>query len=161
MNPSFLQCSIPVFEGLLAKTDNRKLLDLLWILCVWQALAKLRLQTERTKRYLEVATRRLGQQLRRFRREVSKSYGVLPELPSDAEARFRREAKAAAEGRPLPKKRKKKRNIKDLNKVLNLCTSKLHALGDYASLIFTLGPSDNYSTQLVRHCHLALSWPNH
>jgi hypothetical protein len=120
-------------------------------MCVWHALAKLRLHTQRTQHALKIATRNLGQTLQLFRRDVSKRYGALPELPAEAAARFCRESKAKAQGKAIKKRRHivKGAKVRNLNKVLNLCTSKLHALGDYASMVFQLGPSDSCSTQLV------------
>ncbi|KAJ3557882.1 hypothetical protein NP233_g11630 [Leucocoprinus birnbaumii] len=59
-----LQCSMPVFEGLLPEPHNQIVLDLLFSLCHWHALAKLHLHTSSTLASLKVATRNFGQQLR-------------------------------------------------------------------------------------------------
>lgn len=38
-----------------------------------------------------------------------------------------------------------------LQKTFNMCTYKLHALGDYVAAIARYGTTDNYSTQVVSH----------
>ena len=38
-----------------------------------------------------------------------------------------------------------------LRKLFNMCTYKLHALGDYVAAIARYGTTDNYSTQVVSH----------
>jgi hypothetical protein len=38
-----------------------------------------------------------------------------------------------------------------LRKTFNMCTYKLHALGDYVAAIARYGTTDNYSTQVVSH----------
>ncbi len=40
---------------------------------------------------------------------------------------------------------------KKLRKVFNMCTYKVHALGDYFATIARYGTTDNYSTQVVSH----------
>ncbi|KAF9493425.1 hypothetical protein BDN71DRAFT_1483521 [Pleurotus eryngii] len=47
-----LQCAIPVFEGLLPSEHNTMLLDLLFVLCEWHALVKLRMHTDHTIEHL-------------------------------------------------------------------------------------------------------------
>ncbi|KAF9439957.1 hypothetical protein P691DRAFT_689211, partial [Macrolepiota fuliginosa MF-IS2] len=47
-----LQCSIPVFEDLFVEPHNQLLLDLLFSLSCWHALAKLHLQTMSTIKFL-------------------------------------------------------------------------------------------------------------
>jgi len=42
------QCAIPVFDGLLDPCNNVIVMDLLFELATWHALAKLRLHTEST-----------------------------------------------------------------------------------------------------------------
>lgn len=54
------QCSIPVFEGLLPEPFNSTLMDLLWDLATWHALAKLRMHTSSTIVHLERVTTALG-----------------------------------------------------------------------------------------------------
>ncbi|KAE9392738.1 hypothetical protein BT96DRAFT_1000039 [Gymnopus androsaceus JB14] len=68
-----LQCSIPVFEGLLPEPYNSVLLELLFTLAEWHALAKLRIHTESTLGLLHNSTHSLGQLLRRFKLKISES----------------------------------------------------------------------------------------
>jgi hypothetical protein len=42
------ECSIPVFDGLFLKEDNRSIGELLFLLATWHAYAKLRLHTDTT-----------------------------------------------------------------------------------------------------------------
>jgi hypothetical protein len=65
-----LQCSIPVFELLLPAPQNKILMDVLFELCTWHALAKLRLHTKATARDLKTSTRRLGFVLQDFKKVV-------------------------------------------------------------------------------------------
>ncbi len=58
--------SIPAFEGLLPDKHNVILMDLLFILAHWHALAKLRQHTELTLKVLESVTTQLGKSLKIF-----------------------------------------------------------------------------------------------
>ncbi|THH07280.1 hypothetical protein EW146_g9368 [Bondarzewia mesenterica] len=51
-----LQCSIPVFEGLLPSPHNEIILDLLFTLATWHAYAKLCLHTETTLGFFDTTT---------------------------------------------------------------------------------------------------------
>ena len=66
MHPTSFQCVIPVFDGLLNDEDHATVLDLLFELATWHALAKLHLHTDSTLQSLEGSTTRLGQALRKF-----------------------------------------------------------------------------------------------
>lgn len=72
-------------------------------------------------------------------------------LPKEEAARGRRKAAKAERGIRIPNAdtlpNKKPSGV--LKKLFNLCTYKLHALGDYVVNIVKFGTSDNYSTQLV------------
>jgi hypothetical protein len=46
---------------------------------------------------------------------------------------------------------KPQNKINKLQKTFNLCTYKLHALGDYVATIARYGTTDNYSTQVVSY----------
>ncbi|KAJ7571955.1 hypothetical protein C8J56DRAFT_810204, partial [Mycena floridula] len=61
-----LQCAIPCFEDLLPEPHNTIVLDLLWDFSTYHAYAKLRLQTDSTIFTFRLATRYIGQSLRRF-----------------------------------------------------------------------------------------------
>ncbi len=86
-----LQVAIPVFEGLLEEPYNSIVLDLLFTLATWHALAKLRLPADSTISILEKTTTNLGILLRRFAATV---YGVFVtcELPQEEAACGRRTA---------------------------------------------------------------------
>jgi hypothetical protein len=138
-----LQCAIPVFEHLLPAPHNELILTLLFELAYWHALAKLRLHTDTTLRFLDTSTTRLGRYMRHFKSFTCKAFRTT-ELPHEETARRRRTAAmnptsdqaAVASLDPRTKK-------------LNLNTYKWHALGDYTSTIRRYGTTDNYSTQTV------------
>jgi len=147
------QCAIPVFEGLLPEEHNKIILDLLFELGTWHMLASLRLHTESTLRALEDSTTRLGQMLRRFQSITCNAYETY-ELPSEEAARGRRTAATRAkmhhdgpskDAENLAKKAKKRR----LQKLFNLSTYKVHALGDYARAIRFFGTTDGFTTRVV------------
>ncbi|KAF8154664.1 hypothetical protein B0H34DRAFT_860496 [Crassisporium funariophilum] len=143
-----LQCSMPVFEGLLAPKHDKVVQDLLFTLCTWHGLAKLRLHTSLTLAGLKLTTKSLGQALRSFVKTVCMQYKTCA-LPCEEAAQTRRRANAAAKGKPAPKSkaRGKQPDVNILPKLLNLFTYKLHALGDYIAAILRFGPSDGFSTQ--------------
>ncbi|KAH6901821.1 hypothetical protein BKA70DRAFT_1435826 [Coprinopsis sp. MPI-PUGE-AT-0042] len=136
-----LQCSIPVFDGLLPSPHNEIVKELLFLLCQWHALAKLRLHHDITLEFLESTTTRLASQFRRFEVQTCKCVEIR-ELPHEAELRERQAAKKpfkdsqedSSKANPAstssgattqsPRERHKKR--------FNLCTPKYHALGHYA-----------------------------
>jgi hypothetical protein len=134
-----IQCSIPVFEYLVPPPHNEIIADLLYELATWHALAKLRLHTDTTVRFLEGSTTRLGTVMRMFASTTCKAFYTV-ELPSEETAR-RRRAVLAANGMQVALRRKAKN--------LNTATYKFHALGDYANAIRRFGTTDNYSTQTV------------
>lgn len=149
-----LQCIIPVFESLLPAPHNELILDLLWDLATWHALAKLRLHTEETLLALEVTTVSVGQQLRKFVAETCESY-IMTELPQEEAARGRRTAalKKSQENVSSQSKGKSRaphtagnvattgRSTQRKIQKFNLSTSKLHSLGDIASAIQQYGTS--------------------
>lgn len=65
-----LQCAIPVFDGLFKPHNNAIVMDLLFELATWHALAKLRLHTESTICALETSTTQLGSALRKFQSTI-------------------------------------------------------------------------------------------
>jgi len=132
-----LQCSIPVFEGLLPG-HNTQLLKLLYHTAEWHAFAKLRMHSETTLKHLEAITMKLGKLMRDFEKKVCSEFTAV-ELPREAEARKRRHGARDRSDAPSAA----------LVKKLNLFTYKWHALGDYVSQIRLFGTSDVFSTQLV------------
>lgn len=155
---------IPVVEGLLPPLHNSKVLTLLYRLAEWHALAKLRMHTEITLQYLEKTTTTIGKELRSFRDTIGAAY-TCKELPGEVSRRARRQKKKKGHSKqttqptvidsphgsempqdavppPIP-------DILPRTKLLNLCTYKLHALGDYVQTIRLFGTTDSYSTQIV------------
>jgi hypothetical protein len=151
------QCAIPVFDGLFEPHNNTLVMDLLFELATWHALAKLRLHTESTVRALETSTTRLGIALRKFQSTICAEF-VTRELPSEEAARGRRKAAKAKAKPPMPSKGKGKeteapngkKKKKSTLREFNFSCYKPHSLGDYAKTIRLLGTSDGYSTQTVR-----------
>lgn len=142
---------MPVFEGLLPTPDNKMLLDLLFILAEWHALAKLRMHTDDTVESLTQSTKQLGQHLRKFRDKLCPKYAT-KELPREKEARARRAAAKSKWNQP-PSTQSNPVPPPDgsvVSKLFNLATYKMHALGDYARSIVHFGTTDSYSTQIVR-----------
>ncbi|KAF7794376.1 hypothetical protein EIP86_005510, partial [Pleurotus ostreatoroseus] len=136
-----LQCVIPCIEGLLDPKLEHIVMDLLWFMLMWHALAKLRLHTQTTVSLLEGITTDLGRAVRKFARSVEdiETY----ELPKEHAARKRREAAqsqatgSAATSTFLGRKIKK----------FSLSTFKWHDLGHLVRDILNFGTSDVYSTQ--------------
>jgi hypothetical protein len=124
---------------------NRIIMDLLFELATWHALAKLRLHMETTLRALDTSTKRLGDALRTFKKVTCVVY-ITKELPSEEAARGQHQATThktntiGAISMPAGSKREKH---------FNLSTYKLHALGDYAIAIRMFGTTDGYTTQVV------------
>lgn len=167
-NEPQMQNMIPVVEGLLPEPHNSSLITLLYRLGEWHALAKLRMHTDVTLKRLEQATVVIGKELRSFRDTSSTAY-TCKELPGETSRRVRRwrrgkkrtthastvtdiqgtstvppytqaPAQDTSISLPAPQPR---------TKYLNLCTYKLHALGDYVRTICLFGTTDSYSTQIV------------
>jgi hypothetical protein len=142
-----MQCSIPVFEGLLPEPHNTILLDLLFLLAQWHGLAKLRLHTDDTLKIMDQVTVALGNQLREFQNITCASFETR-ELKREAEARKRRQAKTQ-NTRPSSSTQNVGADKSRRLKTLNLETYKLHALGDYTATIRRYGTTDSYSTEMV------------
>jgi hypothetical protein len=70
------------------------LTELLYLLALWQGLAKLRLHTEGTLAILDNTTRSLGIALRAFKHDTCSMFKT-KELRKEAAARMRRAANAA------------------------------------------------------------------
>lgn len=145
----FLQCAIPAFDMLLDTANDKIILDLLFELATWHALAKLRLHTESTVCALEYSTTRLGKILRKFARSTCQEFDTR-ELPSEEAARGRRLAALAAKFPSTSSTQKGKMKTSGSKPHrFNMQTYKMHALGDYARCIRLYGASDGYSTQTV------------
>ena len=160
-----LQCAIPVFDGLFEPHNNAIVMDLLFELATWHALAKLHLHTESTICALETSTTRLGTALRKFQSTICAEFETR-DLPSEEAARGRRKAAKAKAKPPMPSKGKGKETEPPMGKkkkstlrVFSLLCYKPHSLGDYAKTIRLLGTSDGYSTQTV--CIYSIISPFH
>jgi hypothetical protein len=144
-------------EHLLPEPHNTLILDLLFTLCTWHASAKLRLHTTTTLSYLKEATRSLGFILRKWTKACS-AFDT-QELPREVNARTRRKAatsagksgegKEKATGKFTKGKGKQKDSTSPHQKLFNLCTYKLSALGEYTWAILQYGTTESYSTQMV------------
>lgn len=144
-----LQCAMPVFDGLLPPKDNKIVLDLLFSLSTWHALAKLRLHTETTVQLLEAETKMLGRLVRRFKKTTCAIYDT-KELPKETTARGRRTAALVKNGKG---KGKGKGNggepLRPNQKILNINTYKFHSLSKVTAVIRQVGTTDSYNTQIV------------
>ncbi|KAG2337819.1 hypothetical protein BDR05DRAFT_952336 [Suillus weaverae] len=93
-----LQCTLPVFEGLLVLPDDDKddtmVLYLLFDLATWHRFAKLRLHTEDTLKFSDTATAVLGQTVCKFAHTTCKRYHTT-ELPHEYATHGQREAALA------------------------------------------------------------------
>ncbi|KAI9461891.1 hypothetical protein BJY52DRAFT_1116762, partial [Lactarius psammicola] len=146
-------CAIPAIDGLLDDKNNEIILDLLFELATWHALAKLRLHTESTVCELESSTTRLGRILRKFANSTCEEF-VTVDLPSEEAARGRRKAAKVTRNpsgsTPQTTSKGKQKAGRPKTRKFNMWTYKMHALGDYARCIRLFGASDGYSTQTVR-----------
>jgi len=104
------------------------------------------MHTDATLTILDNETTILGSQLREFKSSVCTQYKTR-ELTREMKARERREANARGHSRDqkpgsceTPRRRLK---------LFNLQTYKLHALGDYVSMIRQHGTCDSYTTAIV------------
>lgn len=149
--PYYIQCAIPVFEGLLPNPHNKVVLDLLFDLATWHAYAKLRLHTDDTLTFFDSATVVLARSVRKFQSTTCAHYHTT-ELPHEHAARGRREA-ALSSKQPksaLARRLQKGKSVSTAKvKSLNLHTYKYHALADYPNTIRRMGTTDSYSTQPV------------
>ncbi|KJA13356.1 hypothetical protein HYPSUDRAFT_115550, partial [Hypholoma sublateritium FD-334 SS-4] len=160
---NILQCSIPVFEGLLPKEHNDNLMDVLFTLAHWHALAKLRQHTDLSLDILESITVQLGRLLRKFQEKTCPAYNTR-ELQRELTSRARKAASKLSTNKTtskntssLPTKTAStypKKEIKGrLPKTLNLNTYKDHSLGDYVDSIRRNGTVDSYSTESMELEH--------
>ena len=121
------------FEGLIPSHDEI-VIDLLFDLACWHAYAKLRLHTDDTLHFFDLATVVLGQSVRRFQRTVC-SYYDTSELPAECASRGSWEAALASKQPSASTSAEGKMPLTRKSKQLNLCTYKYHALADYPNTI--------------------------
>ncbi len=139
---------------------NTMVLDLLFTLATWHALAKLRMHTDSTLSVFEAMTSNLGTLLRRFATKVCNAF-VTRELPSEEAVRGRRTAAKAMQSKKKVTLAGQGKNVQDgANtttslgavshlKKFSLTTYKTHALCNYPAMIRMFGTTDSYSTQMV------------
>ena len=135
---------LPVLNGLLPSPHNEAVLDLVFVMGCWHAYAKLHLHTELTLTLFEHVTTDLGTLLRHFTTVTCVAFKT-KELPQEKAARLQRvaasgTAPAISGGAAKPK-------------AFNLCTYKLHTLGNYPRTICERGTTNNYTTGRVRAVH--------
>ena len=120
----------------------------------WHGFAKLRMHTQSTMNHLESLTIEVGHLMRRFR-DVTCSQFETKELPRELEARRRTQVRVATSNSSGVARSGQR------SKMLNLCTPKFHALGDYVQTIWLFGTTDSFSTQVVRNSfHQYILYPH-
>ncbi|KIJ42710.1 hypothetical protein M422DRAFT_170788 [Sphaerobolus stellatus SS14] len=140
-----LQCAMPAFEGLLEEPYNKLLMDVLFTLCYWHGVAKLRMHTDETIDLLAQLTKQFGSLIRKFAKDTANGFHTV-ELPREKAARARRIASDAKKGKQVTA-RAAASTGKDQSKPLNLNTYKFHSMGDYPWIIRQFGSIESYSTQ--------------
>lgn len=155
-----LQCSIPVFDGLLPEPHNRAVLKLLFLTSHWHALAKLRMHIDLTLDIFDCVTSLVGAEFRHFSDKTCSQFATR-ELPREKDARKRRLAKKAQRSSHAGSNEAADFASSDadipLSKTLNIDTYKHHSLGDYPRIIRLYGTTDSYSTEPVSHCPALLA----
>ncbi|KAI0365862.1 hypothetical protein BV20DRAFT_1027357 [Pilatotrama ljubarskyi] len=151
-----LLCFIPAYEHLLArKSDNKNVLELVFSLATWHALAKLREHTDITLDGLDNATVSVGRDVRVFAKSVCVNY-VTFELPGkDDAARGRRKAAQTSKGKGRAAVRPPAATNTRKVKHFSYATYKFHAMRDFAPAIRAVAAGDGTSTQTgeLEHCH--------
>lgn len=155
-------------------------LDLLFILCLWYAYAKLWLHTSSTLQALADTTKALGAQIRLWVKKTCTTFDT-HELPKEESAWHCQKATAAIRGKSQMASRGLTQHARGRSwnamssrgrgkstgantsesslshqnkpcKLFNMCTYKLHALGHYIAAIARFRTTDNYSTLVICHC---------
>ena len=154
-----LQCILPVIEDLLPnRAHARSIMDLVFTLAEWHAVAKLRIHTTTTIARLCELTHTFRICLRHFANHICPEYDT-KELPKEEAARLRRQAKkqatqtGTASGSvaetATPVANASNKSATKTAKHFTLSTYKLHAVGDYADQIERYSSTDSFSTQSV------------
>ncbi|KAJ3925662.1 MAG: hypothetical protein NXY57DRAFT_1051654 [Lentinula lateritia] len=148
-----LQCAVPAFEGLLPGEHNTRLMKLLYRLAEWHALAKLRMHTDLTLTDLSSCTAVVGTLMREFCDKTCSQFRTV-ELPSEQQARSRRQAQIDAQRHSADPSMPSQRNDTSRKaRTLNLYTYKFYAMADYVPTIRWFGTIDSYSTQIGELAH--------
>ncbi|KAI0349974.1 hypothetical protein OH77DRAFT_1499288 [Trametes cingulata] len=148
-----LRTSMPVMEDLLDDVDDNKIiLDMIFDLCTWHCLAKLRTHMEPLLEALSTRAVEVGRSVRKFANVTcSKWYTV--DLPKEAAARGRCKAAVSKKtGKVVIGKGPEARR----RRVFNLNTYKYHSIRDYPAVICLHATTDNWSTQTgeLKHRHV-------
>ncbi|KAK7450146.1 hypothetical protein VKT23_013029 [Stygiomarasmius scandens] len=152
-----LQLALPAFEGLLTdKQQERIVQDLLFDLMTFHAHAKLRMHTDTTLKSFRLATRALGQSLRRFSSKTCTFYADTNELPREIASRLRKAANKAKKkgGTDQPISESESSQIQ--GKKFSMETYKTHALSHYPDHAEKFGTYDSVSTRSGEreHCYI-------
>ncbi|KAG1835091.1 hypothetical protein EV424DRAFT_1309316, partial [Suillus variegatus] len=145
-----LQCSIPVFNGLLPEPHNSSVLQLLFTMAHWHGLAKLRMHSDWTLEIMDQVTSTVSQQFRDFKATVCLAY-AMHELCQEVKARSqcsKHKSNMLEQGVVVVESQTSTKNAQ-CTKTFNFQTYKFHALGDYVSTICQYGTSDLYSSKPV------------
>ncbi|EJC99913.1 uncharacterized protein FOMMEDRAFT_52477, partial [Fomitiporia mediterranea MF3/22] len=143
-----LQCVILAFKDLLLKKYNKVVLNLLFILVTWHALAKLYIHTETTVWFLEEITTLLGYQVQYFKKTVCLAYNT-HKLSKEIATQGHCQAALLNKGKVKGLDTKTIRySVK--TKTLNINILKFYSLSVYASVICQFSMTDLYSTQIVK-----------
>ena len=134
------QCIIPCLEGLRPEPHNTTVLDLIFLLATWHALAKMNIQTDTSLRLLNTATTALGNGLRYFVGVTCLEFNTVETSAEFSKQRRRQTAN-------MPQKPSEPTGRQP--KTLSLKTIKLHFLGDYVWCIRIFGSTDNYTSGLI------------
>ncbi|KAI0739460.1 hypothetical protein C8Q80DRAFT_1339217 [Daedaleopsis nitida] len=150
-----LQCFMPVWEALLPSADDRITSDLTFDCAMFLSLGKLRYQVPETLDSLDDAADNIGSDVRTFVKKTCKKYHTV-ELPREAAARGRREARLTAQGKNSTSTKSSGVSASRKVKMFNPRTYKLHALRDYACTCRMFGSTDNTTTQTgeCEHCRV-------
>lgn len=141
---------MPGFEGLFGIQWDGKIQELLFTVCYWHGLAKLRMHSDSTLKLLNIETTGLGNSLRFFTSVICQQFDTF-ETPAEKAARAR--AIVRAGNKTGVNTGEVKNQSKDASgpkrRVFNMKTFKIHELGHYVSDIHEFGTTDSYSTQIV------------
>ena len=116
------------------------IIDLIYLLATWHALAKLSVHTDTSLHLLDTTTTTLGAGLRHFVGVICPKFNTV-ETNSEYSKRYRRGSARATQ--------KTSDSAGRQPKTLSLKTIKLHFLGDYVACIRSLGPTDGYTSGIV------------
>jgi hypothetical protein len=150
---------MPVFEGLLPSLCEAPAQRLIFLFAEWHGLAKLRLHTSATLKIMKSLTSKLGAALRDFV-ELTKVLDVRETPKEYARRRKQYDSKKTSNlGKKTNPKARKSKTSKPQEEddtgdgrrtcALNLCTYKMHSMGDYVRSIEEYGTTDSCSTQIV------------